>query len=405
MGSTPLLSLPDLLAPHSLHDLQTTHWGRHAVAMPGPSSRVAAWRHAKGWRSWVLHDLHAATREPDGTQQREAITPADIEQALAEGQTICGNASRDPRLRRVLADLAAHEAASDDDPFAKLYVSPPGRGYVLHADRYHVLVVQLSGRKRWWYSEQPAVSLAPAGAFVDAHGDARLTHPYQGLPMLADDGRPVRPPTDDALSQVVLGPGDCLYLPPGTWHRTESLSTSAALSLSPPRRLPTERLSTLVNRALLTHPQLRSELWSGDPTAVLDDQLTRLRALLDDLDARSLYRSWAIEHEQRLASLDPPNTVEPPTLAPDDTIERAGHRPLRWLVAPDEDGDDALFFYGAGQEWSLPLEARPLVEAIAATPRFTLRDARTFAPGLEPEDIDAVLGELITAGVLLRSST
>ncbi|MCA9708197.1 MAG: cupin-like domain-containing protein, partial [Myxococcales bacterium] len=413
--TTSDVSLARLLAPITPAVLRAEHWGRRALHVAGGPTKLAPWRHPEGWRAWTLHDLHAASLDADGVQQREAVTLDQLDERLAAGCTICGDASGDPRLRRVLADLCACLAATSGRPFAKLYVSPPGRGYVLHADRYHVLVVQLSGRKRWWFEERPAVLQAVAGAEVTPDGRAVLTHPHQGAPLRADDGAEVPPPRDETLRQVTLAPGDCLYLPPGAWHRTEAVSTSVALSLSPPRTPLVERVTATLARMLLRDPRWRADLQGDDPAATLEAHLGELRALLDGLDPRVLARAWAMEHEQRLATLVAGDSVEAPAVsevaevaqapAPGDLLERTDDRPLRWLVAPGDDGPEpVVFFYGGGQEWSLPRAAQPLLVGLARAAAFDVAQALAWAPALDPADVRGVLAGLLRAGVLRRAA-
>lgn len=403
MATSSPLSLTELLAPLRPSELREEHWGRAALHLPGTPARIAGWRHDRGWRAWALRDVHAASLDAEGIQQRRSIEVEQLDRWLAEGHTVCGDASDDPRLHRVLADLGANLGASRDRPFAKLYVSPSGRGYALHADRYHVLVVQLSGRKRWWFGERPAVPWAMAGAEVTTAGQAVLTHPYEGMPMRDDEGSPIAPPRDDQLRTVVLSPGHCLYLPPGTWHRTEALSTSVALSLSPPRTPLVELFMDTVTRALMHEPEWRADLGGDDVAAVLEARVRELHARIDAIASPESLRQWVARHEERLAALAPPRGSESIALGPADRLERSGERPLRWVVAPGDEGSgEVVFFYGGGQEWSLPLVARPLVEGLASVPRFRVEQALAWAPELEQAEVVDVLTELLRAGMLRR---
>jgi ribosomal protein L16 Arg81 hydroxylase len=110
------------------------------------------------------------------------------------------------------ADAAGH---------AFLWFGPAGTVTPLHHDVMNVLFVQLSGRKRF-------TLIAPAFTprvynEIGVYADVAPEHPdYAAHPLF----RGV--PTTD----LILEPGDTLFLPVAWWHRVESMDTSISLSFT-----------------------------------------------------------------------------------------------------------------------------------------------------------------------------
>ncbi len=85
-----------------------------------------------------------------------------------------------------------------------MYVTPPGeQGFKSHFDAHGVYVMQIRGSKRWRVYGAPPVRLP-----VSDWGDARLARLRPGL------GAP--------LLDVVLRPGDALYIPQGFLHEADT---------------------------------------------------------------------------------------------------------------------------------------------------------------------------------------
>lgn len=91
---------------------------------------------------------------------------------------------------------------------ANVYAGEAGsRGFDLHVDHHDVLIVQVSGEKRWFIG--PRSSAWPLQ--VPAHNGER---------------------PDELLWSGVLSQGDVLYLPRGYWHRAEATDDGPSLHLS-----------------------------------------------------------------------------------------------------------------------------------------------------------------------------
>ena len=105
--------------------------------------------------------------------------------------------------------------------WVEILIGAAGMGYPsVHFDSFmtHAWVRQMHGTKRFW--------LWPPFAGQPAH----LSHDFRTY-VLAVEGREVTTLLGHSLpSEIVLEPGDVLFIPAGWWHLTEILTTSVTLS-------------------------------------------------------------------------------------------------------------------------------------------------------------------------------
>jgi hypothetical protein len=130
---------------------------------------------------------------------------------------------RRPRFRALLADVRPpRDLFEPPTPGAtSLWIGPAGTVTPLHHDTTNILFAQIHGRKRVELvsPQETALLLDPVHGFyspVDLDGLAAAEHP--ALQQLL-------------VQEVVLGPGDALYIPAGWWHRVTSLDVSISFSL------------------------------------------------------------------------------------------------------------------------------------------------------------------------------
>lgn len=190
--------------------------------------------HADAWpaRNWSLDGL--AARFPDATVEVEverdparhfegrwverplATFIADV-QARPSNDHYC--IARNQNLEHALSPLLK-DIVVDPDHFdagrlvggSSLWIGPAATLTPLHYDTTNILFVQLVGHKRFWL-----VSPDWSGLLF------RLDGFY-----VRDDLAAVPP---EALHEVVLSPGDALFLPVGWFHRVLALSPSVSFSL------------------------------------------------------------------------------------------------------------------------------------------------------------------------------
>ena len=107
---------------------------------------------------------------------------------------------------------------------ARLWLSSPGTRVPMHRDVAHNIFIQLAGRKRFllypsaaspWLYSNPFTSGLPNYSRIDPERPDYDTFPLS---------RAVRP------LEVVLGPGDAIFLPSRWWHLVRSLEVSLSVN-------------------------------------------------------------------------------------------------------------------------------------------------------------------------------
>nr|MDQ3369210.1 cupin-like domain-containing protein [Myxococcota bacterium] len=152
-----------------------------------------------------------------------------IDQVLAAGTSndlylvSNNNTMKRPRFRALLDDVRPPRALFEPPrPTAtSLWIGPAGTITPLHHDTTNILFCQIYGRKR--------IEL------VSPQETALLLDPVHGFysPIELDRLAVARHPAlrQLAVKEVIVGPGDALFIPAGWWHRVSSLDVSISFSL------------------------------------------------------------------------------------------------------------------------------------------------------------------------------
>ena len=407
-GIDPLALLCAPLLPGEFFE---RHWGRASFTAEGEATRFESVYALKRWEAREFSGPVDAARVVDGVHQQRRIETSRVAEAWDAGMTICGDVTTTPELATFL-DALSERLNVGRGGFAKLYASPPSAGFAMHFDPDHVFVLQLRGRKRWWFGDAPALPFALCGGTVD--GDMVVhNYPRNGEPVVADDGRPIPVPTKERLSHVDLTAGDLLYLPPGTWHVTEALEESVAVSLSPPRVTVAQVLVSSIQAALgraegfrrdvLPHPD---ESVAGPVAQSVVRQLSQataaLAAWVPKLSSAGAVQTWCARVYRSGAASEP---SEPIQIRRSHVLQHVDPRGLTYVVAPESPGaDDVVFIYHRGEEWVFPVEAEPFVQQLAVTPSFRADDALAWDASLSWDDARDVLEQLVQCGILRKQA-
>ncbi len=389
-------SVAELLAQH--FGRTAVHW-RAAELLP-PAGVLARWDARSG-----LGAVDAAELDGDGRQHQGPIGVAAIDDALAAGRTVCAECAAMPELAPLLGELGAWVPSLLEPAFAKLYASPRGSGFALHMDAHHVLVLQLRGRKRWRVGDA-AVTAPLAGGKLE-RGQPVHTFPREGDPILGDDGEPLAAPLPSSLREIVLEPGDCLYVPPGAWHGTVALEPSVAVSLSPPRAPALRMVLAVLEQELATRPHWRADLVRGPAAAgavphAIAEALARcareLGALAREVDDVLLQRAWGMAAVAGVVG----DAAAPRPLRRHHLLAHAGRG---FVVVADarvrEGVPGRLHVLFAGGELELPIAARTWLDGLAANPRFRADAVLQWDPGLQWDAARELLSQLLEVGLLV----
>jgi lysine-specific demethylase/histidyl-hydroxylase NO66 len=307
----------------------------------------------------------------------DLAAPNRVITGYREGATVVlqGLHLTDPALARFANNLALE---LDQPVQINAYLSPASaRGLDVHFDYHDVFVVQLDGTKRWRVWAPTERSREPIGG--------KHAVPRPSLDELGD------PELD-----LVLEPGDVLYLPRGHPHVAETTDRSSAHLTVGLLAITWHRV---VRRALddeIAAGRLRSSiplsvLGPGGPDAATDG-VPPLGGL--DLDLTSVpVRRW-VAHEiwsrQAATRLRPIEAVDPEMV---DRPLAVAPGPLLTLHA---EGGRAVLFAG-DRTIDLPDEAHPFLAALLqADDGFCRRDL----PGLDDESSRVVVARLLDEGVL-----
>ncbi|MFF3404001.1 JmjC domain-containing protein [Streptomyces sp. NPDC002659] len=346
-------TLNDLLATHRLEPprLRLSAAGealpQHRYAVPVTTRRATVW-----------HRIH----------------PAELHQRLAEGASLVIDAIDE--IHEPIGDLAAGiEGWLRSRVQINAYASwTATEGFGTHWDDHDVIVVQIEGSKRW-----------------------QLFGPTRRLPMYRDVAAP-QPPPVQPVAELVLQPGDVLYLPRGWWHAvtadqgTHSLHLTCGITPHTGANLigwlsQTLRSSELVRADLPLHAGLEQQ------AEFLADLGKELHAALDE--PALLQRYTTARDGEDVGRLRPSlpflqQLPADPHLRVRLTTNRAR------LTDVSVDGEDLVRFTAAGSELDLAPAVEPLLRRLMTGgwhPLGGLADAA----GLTVPDAATVVGELVTA--------
>lgn len=226
--------LASLLAPLEPATFFSEYWNRRALYLPGTPAKFADLfsRAAFDAEARTCGVLKVNYTDERGWPSEREVRPEEIPQLLAAGKTVCaGNIGRDnPALSAFLARFQAQFEIAGGFHF-NAYLSPAGGGFGLHFDNHPVWILQIEGQKRWRISGEPALPRVVTNVSFP-EGRTTLNLPWGT----------VERPSEESLREVVLSPGDILYLPKGAWHQASAIGGSLGLTLAQSGAAPIEIL-------------------------------------------------------------------------------------------------------------------------------------------------------------------
>jgi hypothetical protein len=193
----------------------------------------------------------------------DALKPRVVEQVMANAGSIMAN-----RVEPYLASLTTlcanlGEVLGEHVSAGVIATVGPGGAFDLHYDDADLAILQIEGRKRWIIQGDPAVN------------------PVSGLKAIPAD--PDVPPECD----VILEPGDFLFVPAGYRHRCENQderSLHAGIFFWP---LTVPRIFSLLRADVIADADQRRPLRAG-PTDTADEEAMLKDALIAQIRNLSL---------------------------------------------------------------------------------------------------------------------
>jgi len=278
--------LASLLAPLDVANLLDERWLSHTQVLAASAERLAVMPSVEVVREAMTRAplLKTVTTDRAGKHREVRMTGDDVHACIARGESVCAGA-----VDRVCEPLqrvgrAVTQGVGIVGGFeVNVYHSPAGVGFPLHFDGHSVWIFQVGGSKRWWVGAEPLVEHPIGNGYVEASGQANFPEWLSDtVPQAAD------------LLDVTLHPGDVLYVPPGTWHRTRAMEESLSFVVSQSAISRADVLTQVLRSQLLRESAWRAPVSRShhvDPRheiEVMRGLVLSLAASLPDLDVRAL---------------------------------------------------------------------------------------------------------------------
>ncbi|MFD6548534.1 cupin domain-containing protein [Streptomyces sp. NPDC058398] len=305
----------------------------------------------------------------------QRIHPAELHQRLAEGASLV--IDQVDHLHEPIGDLAAELEGWLRAPVqVNLYASwTATQGFGTHWDDHDVLVVQARGAKRW-----------------------RLFGPTRHAPLHRDVTDPA-PPPDEPVADLVMRPGDALYLPRGWWHAVTTDQGTPSLHLTcgitPPHT--GSRLLNWLADELLASDTFRMDL----PLHADEAAQTQFLATLGKETATALAEPHLLDRYTAAQDAADMGRIRPSlphltTVPADEGFQVRLTTGRARVIAVTVDGEDLARIQGAGQEVDVAAAAAPLLHRLLQTGWHRLGDLADTA-GVPVPDAAALVAELVTA--------
>ncbi len=322
-----------------------------------------------------------------GAEIADQVSSDAVLRLFADGSTVVLQGLH--RLWPPLIEFADQLAADLGHPTqVNAYITPPSsRGFSAHYDVHDVFVLQVAGEKHWRIHE-PVLP------------DPLRTQPWTDRAAAVAAAAQAEPVID-----VVLQPGDVLYLPRGFLHSATALGEISAhltVGIHPVTRwAAAESALDLLRTMAADDAELRGSLPLGldlaDPAAVRDDVaavIAGLRDWLDRLDPaevadRLRARTWAQVRPEPVTPLASSAAAAALTAG---TVLRLRRR-LRCTLRNGDDG--GVLLLAGRRSHSFPGEVREALTAFLSAGELKVADL----PGLDPADRLTLARRLVTEAV------
>jgi ribosomal protein L16 Arg81 hydroxylase len=423
-----------LLSPVAPQTFVNEYWGRKPLYVKGFREKYkgffdgAAFIQAVSTPSRVPGDfLRASFDKKTPAAKSAAGEPADLTQAFpisAElagplfeaGATLCLTDidTRVPRLAHFVAAIKRQLGYPGRVSF-NAYLSAPGSGLNWHFDGRIASTLQIEGSKKWRFSNRVAIEWPRGNGAHMTDGSARYadskTTPRAEWERLA-------PLDKNAVTEVVLEPGDLLILPAGTWHDASGgTSGSLALNLSFNPVSYTSLIGDLLDSLLARDPGWRSPKpliarqgglpGEVDPRALeaLKKQLENAAETLGSLaaDSSALVALWStfVQNDSPPIAIAKSAPSSAP-IAPGDRFRVRADGNV--YVQTAENGTKLSIAIGHTRTEAMGGAMYFVQRAIAAR-EFAASECFAWGVGetrLTPVDVEQVLAHLVNEGLLER---
>lgn len=305
----------------------------------------------------------------------DAPQPHRVAAQLRDGATLVLDAIEEihPPIRDLVYGLERHLRTGVQ---VNAYASWTAKeGFGVHWDDHDVIVLQISGAKRW-----------------RIYGPTRPAPLYRDV--VFDDATPDRP-----IDELILRPGDALHVPRGWWHAAAASTGEPSLHLTCGLATHTgvDLLSWLVDE-LRAHEVIRTDLPRKDDESSLVAWRREVTKLVQErLDDPSLIRSYLTARDVAYGpsgGFSLPHAVSE-RLPPDADLRV-------WLTATRaviHDDGETVTLEAIGQRWVLARQAVPLLRVLTSG-HFATLGILAQVSGLTVDQVADFLHQLLQAGLV-----
>jgi ribosomal protein L16 Arg81 hydroxylase len=301
MPSPDPLTFRELLSPVTPDEFVRDYWDQRYLHVPGPRDKYRGLFDHEALAEAAVAASAGQVQVKSWHQQAGGVVETQvaaevIPQVVAEGSTAClwGLDRADAKLAHLCRSLVETLGLAGDVN-CSCYISPNGRGLDEHFDPRSVFTLQIEGSKRWALSIRPVVPAPLKTVF--------RYQPAPSAPWVRDLDRQEVP-----SAEVVLQPGDLLFLPAGTWHGTRAVGHSVAIAVGFMPLNPHHMFAEVLASHFLGHAPWRAGLPVRVDTgpapkvaeavrSALRERLAEFQQFVACLDVETLYDRWSHAHD------------------------------------------------------------------------------------------------------------
>jgi ribosomal protein L16 Arg81 hydroxylase len=388
------MEFPDFLAPFAAATFRTQYYGKRPlhISRNGSSSpSLLNWARFNEvlaltpyWNEDTLKlyfKNRAALRENycDTTDVRAGtsapISPAKVKALMGLGASLVAN-----HLHRVCPEVGAVANMLEQQFAARVaanvYCSFKGvQAFQTHFDLHDVFAVQAEGEKTWRVYE------------------SRADAPVMPLPPGDEIEKWLTESRGRLLFEVVMKPGDILYLPRGQYHDAltgAQASLHVTFGVSPATGL---ALFKLLETAVTQESAFRAYLPDARNPAELQEQLAALAERIKAVMTSSTFAIDVLNHQRDLGRASPSYGLPLQAKASWYSVARRAH------VARRDTGFAVVFDGG-----EIPVGATyPTIEWVLRQRLFSLDDAAARQPSVDRAELNRDLALLERAGIVVAT--
>ncbi|MCG8436235.1 MAG: cupin domain-containing protein [Gammaproteobacteria bacterium] len=323
-------------------------------------------------------------------ERYQEIFPFQARALYRSGMTVCvaGISDINPRLGAYAEGVRL--ALNIPDLRFNSYLSPDKGGFDLHYDNTPIFLLQIAGKKKWWYGKG-TIQPMPEGPSRD----------YFPKPQLEE------------LEYCELEPGDVLYLPGFTWHHAEAIGFSLGLTLSA-KGVHDDLIKAVLKNAPFSEdvPHIEQQPpiapadvpVTGVPEAArnyLAGQLDALKTYVAGLTVDDMWTAWSREVQVAKGPVIPVNTQR---VTEDTLLQRKSAFPVVVDKTAREGDNQVLVVRHACRQAVLGADAEVLVKWLLDHSETLRAGDAAIQAGVGEKigwlDLQQVLQALVSIGVL-----